>query len=79
MAELRIRNVEEWIVEHHRHNARKKGITLGDELRNVLSDAALVRRIRLADDLDKQRIALKEKYGVFPSCVASIRETRESI
>ena len=79
MAELRIRNVEEWIIEQHRHNARKKGITLGEEIRAVLSDAVMVRRQKMVEELEKNAETLRAKYGTFPSCVSTIREIREGI
>ena len=77
MTELRIRDIDEWIVEQHRHNARKKGITLGEEIKTVLSDAVMARRYKLVEELEKNAETLRAKYGTFPSCVPVIREMRE--
>lgn len=33
MTELRIRNVDEWIVDIHRHNAKKNGTSLESEIK----------------------------------------------
>jgi plasmid stability protein len=79
MAELRIRNVEDWVVEQHRFNARKKGITLGDELKRVLVETAMAQRGKMANEITKNLEKMRNKYGTFPSSVKDIREYRESI
>jgi plasmid stability protein len=79
MAELRIRNIDDWIIDHHRHNARKKGITLGEEIKAVLSDSVVARRQKRVEELRKNAEALRAKYGTFPSSVPYIREMREGI
>lgn len=77
MTELRIRNVDEWIVDIHRHNAKKKGVSLESEIKRILSDAAFAKRQATAKKLEQQRNELRDKYGVFPSSVDYIRDMRE--
>lgn len=77
MTELRIRNIDDWIVDMHRHNAKKNGASLEAELRRVLTDAALAKRYAMADRLEKECNELREKYGEFPSSVPFIRAMRE--
>lgn len=77
MTEIRIRNVDDWIVDMHRHNAKKIGISLEAELRRVLTDAALAKRHAKADKLEAERNELREQFGDFPSSVPFIRTMRE--
>ncbi len=79
MTELRIRNVDEWVVEQHRHNAKKCGVSLEHELKRVLSEAALARQHRLAEEIDQHLDQVASKHGIFPSSVAYIRAMREGI
>ena len=79
MTELRIRNIEDWIVEMHRHNAKLHDQTLESELRQVLLGAALSKRQQIAKEIESDLESLRTKYGVFPSSIESIRETRERV
>jgi plasmid stability protein len=77
MTELRIRNVDEWIVDIHRHNAKRNGVSLEFEIKRVLSDAAFAKRQSTAKKLESYRNEMRDKYGEFPSSVAFIRDMRE--
>ncbi len=79
MTELRIRNIDEWVVDIHRHNAKKNRTSLESEIKRILADSALAKRQAIAQELEQDRNELREKYGVFPSSVAYIREMREGL
>jgi plasmid stability protein len=77
MTELRIRNVDEWIVDIHRHNAKQNGVSLESEIKRILCDAAFEKRRATAKKLKELRDEMREKYGEFPSSVGYIRDMRE--
>lgn len=79
MTELRIRNIDQWVVDLHRHNSKKKGTSLDTELKRVLTEAAFAKRQTVAKELEAERNELRQKYGEFPSSVAYIRDTREGL
>src|SRR4051812_15784178 len=51
MKELRIRNVDDWVVEWHRTQAKRDGKSLECELREILTASALASKRALADEL----------------------------
>lgn len=77
MTEVRIRNVEEWVVEWHRQQAKRDGQTLESELREVLTQAAIARKRSIAEEMRADLDRLRQKYGVFPDSAAAIRDERE--
>jgi plasmid stability protein len=78
MTEVRIRNVDDWVVELHRNRARREGRSLESELREILTDAALAKKRQLADELRAQLAELRGKYGTFSDSTALIREDRDA-
>ena len=79
MTELRIRNVDDWVVEFHRRYAKLASQTLEATLRNALIDSALEKRRQLAAEIEPIFNKLKKEHGEFPSSVDAIREFREGI
>ena len=49
MTEVRIRNVDDWVVEWHRHQAKLDGQSLESELRQVITEAALAKKRAIAE------------------------------
>jgi plasmid stability protein len=78
MTEVRVRNVEDWVVEWHRHQAKVDGKTLESELRQVLTDAALAKKRAIADEMRAGLEELRTKYGTFSESAQIIREDRDS-
>lgn len=78
MTELRIRNVDEWVVESLRLRARSKGQSLEGALREWLSQEALRPKLELANDLRQMREQLRKKYGSFSDSTALIRKDRDA-
>jgi hypothetical protein len=77
MTDLRIRDVEEWVLDVHRRHAKKQSTTLENEARQILTAAALAKKQQWADE---HRTALKElqdKYGIFSDSTIGIREERD--
>jgi plasmid stability protein len=78
MTEVRIRNVDDWVVELHRNRAKLGGRSLENELRQILTDAALAKKQALAAELRSGVDELREKYGTFSDSAVLIREERDA-
>ena len=77
MSELRIRNVDQWVVESLRQRARAHGQSLEGALRELLRQEAMRPKLELANELRRMREQLREKYGTFSDSTALIREDRD--
>jgi plasmid stability protein len=77
MTELRIRNVDEWIVDQHRTNAKQRGTSLELELKRILAEAAFSKRQRIADEIEQHLRSVQAKYGTLPSSVEALRDLRD--
>ena len=78
MTEVRIRNVDAWVVEELRKQARLKGQSLEGTLRELLAQEASRPRQELASKLREMREELRNKYGTFSDSTALIREERDA-
>jgi plasmid stability protein len=78
MTEVRIRNVDDWVVETLRQQARLKGQSLEGTLRELLHQEAMRPRLELASKLREMRQALRKKYGTFSDSAPLIREDRDA-
>jgi len=76
MEQIKVRQLEDWIVGVHRDIAQESGQSLEQHLRDVLREAALASQRRFAE---KQAVHLhnfEEKFGVLPDSTEGIREDR---
>ncbi len=78
MADVKIRKLEEWVVESFRAQARKAGHSLEAELRQFLTEAARQRRQQVIDEIKAFNEQLRAKYGEMSDSTPLIREDRES-
>ena len=78
MTEVRVRNVDDWVVEWHRHQAKLDDRSLESELRQVITDAALTKKREIANEMRTGLAELRSKYGAFSDSAKIIREDRES-
>ena len=77
MGQVKVREIEEWIVGVHRDLAMQAGQSLEQHLRDVLKESALESQRSFAREAAEQLDAARKKYGVLPSSVDLIREQRE--
>jgi plasmid stability protein len=77
MTEIRIRKVDQWIVESLRRLARAHGQTLEAELRELLRQEAMRPKQKLAEEHRTMLKELRDKYSVFSDSVALIRVERD--
>src|SRR5262249_38625798 len=78
MAEVRVRKLDQWIVDWFRGQAARHGHSLEQELRNLLTDSVVQRRQALADQLRAGLNELRDKYGTFPDRPIVIRPDRDA-
>jgi plasmid stability protein len=77
MTDVRVRNLDEWVVDALRTRARANRRSLEGELRELLRREALRPKQELADELRRLRDELKPKHGTFSDSAALIREMRD--
>ncbi|MBL8672952.1 MAG: hypothetical protein JNK11_19990 [Alphaproteobacteria bacterium] len=77
MADVKIRQLEDWVLESHRTRAKTAGRSLEEELRQVLTDKALEARREFARRAREMQAELKAKYGVMSDSTPGIRADRE--
>jgi plasmid stability protein len=78
MSEVRIRNVDEWIVESLRHQARSQGQTLEATLRELLRNEAMNRKRVLVEELRQMQEELRARHGTFSDSTIGIRQERDA-
>jgi antitoxin FitA len=78
MPELRIRNVDDWIVDTFRTRARQHQRSMEAELRELLATEAARPRLAFLEELRQSREELRLKYGLFPDSARDIREDRDA-
>jgi plasmid stability protein len=77
MSEVRIRNVDEWVVEWHRTQAKLDGKTLETELRQILTEAALAKKRAIADEMRASLDKFRSESRIFSDSSKIIREDRD--
>jgi plasmid stability protein len=77
MTDVKIRKLDDWVVESFRARAKQAGHSLEEELRQFLTEAARERRRRFIAELDELNAGLREKYGELPDSTPLIREERD--
>ncbi len=78
MSELRVRNLEDWVVEAFRSRARRNGRSMEAELRDVLKREAMRPKQEMAAELRALQEQLRAKYGTFSDSAELIREDRDA-
>jgi antitoxin FitA len=79
MSEIRIRKVDDWVVDALRQRARAMGESLEGSLRVLLQQEALRPKKELAAKLRQMREELRQKYGTFSDSTALIRQDRDAM
>ena len=78
MSSIHVRNLEPWVVEMLRDQAKRAGCNnLESYLRNHLREEAMRPRREWAERLRARREELFQKYGLFSDSAALIRQDRD--
>lgn len=78
MPELRVRNMEAWIIAELKAQARAHGHSLEAELRDRLRELALRPRTEMAARAARLREAIAKEHGLLPDSTPAIREDRDA-
>lgn len=60
---LRVRKLEPWVINTHARLAENASKSLEQYLRDVLTQKALQAQVDFADEMDKYRAEIAEKFG----------------
>jgi plasmid stability protein len=77
MADLRVRDIDDWVMEALRTRAKRHGRFLADEIRDILRGEATRPRREFAAEARAMREELFRKHGLFPDSAAEIRQDRD--
>jgi hypothetical protein len=77
MSEVRVRNLEPWVVDMLRDQAQRAGYSLEGYLRERLRDEALRKRREWAGKLKARQDEYRHKYGVLSDSAELIRQDRD--
>jgi plasmid stability protein len=76
MAQVIVRNLDETVIAEHRRRARARGVSLEQQLREVLSEAARPSRAEALARADALRA--RTRPGTFPTAAELVREDRDA-
>jgi plasmid stability protein len=78
MSELRVRNMDDWVIIELKAQARAHGHSLEAELRDRLRELALRPRRDMAARAARLRDAIAREHGLLPDSAEAIREDRDA-
>jgi plasmid stability protein len=79
MAEVKIRKLQDWVVDHYKRNAENAGRSLEEELRVLLTHGASAKREYWLKRAATTREKIRKRRGDFPELVEIIRQERERL
>jgi plasmid stability protein len=77
MADVKVRQLPDWVLETHRSRARAAGRSLEEQLRCLLTQAALDAQTEFAVEVVAFREGLQARYGLLPDSTPGIVQDRE--
>lgn len=78
MPQLRVRNLEDWVCQALKDQARRNGHSLEAELRDLLRAEARRPKQELAAELHRLHHEQLAKYGVLPDSTPGLRADRDA-
>jgi antitoxin FitA len=78
MADVRVRNLEDWVVDAYRSRARRHHRSLEGELREFLRNEITGTRKQLVDRLENNLRQMEAQYGLLPDSAEGIRDGRDA-
>ena len=77
MAEVKIRKIEDWVINTIRVFAKKNNQSVEEQLRCILREAAQSPRKKMMEECLAFQDEIRQKYGVLPDSTSGIREERD--
>ncbi|MCA9185516.1 MAG: hypothetical protein R3E01_36525 [Pirellulaceae bacterium] len=78
MAQIKVRDLDDWVVHVLRDNAISAGHSLEQHLRDILKATALADQKRFAEEQRRHLAEFKDQHGELTDSSVGIREDRES-
>ena len=78
MADVKIRRLDDWVVEAYKQRAKSAGHSLEEELRRIVTQAALKPRQEIVRRIHEFRESIAERHGLLSDSTVGIREDRDS-
>jgi len=78
MADVKVRNLPDWVVHSFKARASHAGRSLEEELRLLLTEEAAKRRQETLRKLKAFQDKMRKKYGVLSDSTPGIREDRQA-
>jgi plasmid stability protein len=78
MPELRVRNMDEWVIAELKAQAKAHGHSLEAELREQLREMALRPKREMAERAARLRNAIAQEHGLLPDSADAIRKDRDA-
>ncbi len=78
MADVKVRNLPDWVVASFRNRAAHEGRSLEEELRILMTEEAMKRRQETVKKLQAFQAKMRKKYGVLSDSTPGIREDRQA-
>lgn len=78
VADVKVRNLPDWVVASFRNRAAQEGRSLEEELRILMTGEAMKRRQETVRKLKAFRNKLRKKYGELSDSTPGIREDRQA-
>ncbi|HTU22711.1 MAG TPA: hypothetical protein VMG10_32020 [Gemmataceae bacterium] len=78
MSDVRVRNLDSWVVDWFRAQAKQHGSSLEGELRRILTEAVVAKKRAMTNEMRSQLDVLRKKYGTFSDSAIGIREDRDA-
>ncbi|MBI5280651.1 MAG: hypothetical protein HY858_03135 [Candidatus Solibacter usitatus] len=79
MAEVKIRNIPDWLCEWHRKRAEAQGASLEEYLRLLLADTYRAKRADVAAECRTLRSDIKKRHGVLSDSTPIIGKNRAAL
>jgi len=77
MADVKIRNLPDWVVGAFKSQAEQEGKSLEQKLRDLITAEAVKQRKELIEELAAFRKNLRDKYGELSNSTPGIRADRD--
>lgn len=77
MADLRVRNLPDWVVSFYKESSQERGKTLEGYMREKLIEDVLSKQASFAHEVRQGLAEVAAKYGTMPDSTDTIREIRD--
>lgn len=77
MADVKIRDLDDYVLAFYRQRAKAKGLSVEEELRRTLAEVQWETRRKVMEEIAAHLAEMERKYGVLPDSTPGIRRERD--